>query len=181
MQIIFRNPLNDYELVSYFLSDLGSEYDSFVTSVTTRVDPMTLDDLYGHLLAHELKLEQNQPAVDLALASANIAARKDHHEGVVVVSLNNFSHLVEEITSTTIATEIPVVGGVVVVQTLFLELLTPSVKFTSNLDMKHWAVIMSRFEVNLNMKHWAVIIDLTTPIKGIRIKTCKPILLHLNP
>ena len=126
---------------------------------------MTLDDLYGHLLAHELKLEQNQPAVDLALASANIAARKDHHEGVVVVSLNNFSHLVEEITSTTIATEIPVAGGVVVVQTLFLELLTPSVKFTSNLDMKHWAVI----------------IDLTTPIKGIRIKTCKPILLHLNP
>ena len=53
------NPLNDYELVSYFLSGLGSEYDSFVTSVTTQVDPMTHDDLYSHLLAHELRLKQN--------------------------------------------------------------------------------------------------------------------------
>ena len=53
------NPLNDYELVSYFLFGLGSEYDSFVTSVTTRVDPMTHDDLYSHLLAHELRLKQN--------------------------------------------------------------------------------------------------------------------------
>ena len=42
---------------------------------------MTLDDLYGHLLAHELRLEQNQPAVDLALASANIAAKKGSSRG----------------------------------------------------------------------------------------------------
>ena len=75
------NPLNDYELVSYFLSGLGLEYDSFVTLVTTRVDPMTLDDLYGHLLAHELRLEQNQPTVDLALASANIVAKKGSSRG----------------------------------------------------------------------------------------------------
>ena len=75
------NPLNDYELVSYFLSGPGSEYDFFVTSITTRVDPMTLDDLYGHLFAHELRLEQNQPAVNLALASANIAAKKGSSRG----------------------------------------------------------------------------------------------------
>ena len=42
---------------------------------------MTLDDLYGHLLAHELRLEQNQPAVDLALASANIVAKKGSSRG----------------------------------------------------------------------------------------------------
>ena len=31
---------------------LNVDYDSLVTSVTTRVDPMTLEELYGHLLTH---------------------------------------------------------------------------------------------------------------------------------
>ena len=83
----------------------------------------------------------------------------------MVVGLNNFSHLVKDITPTTIATETPVVGGVVVVRTLFLELLAPSVKFASNQGMMRWTVI----------------IDLTTLIKGIQIKTCELILLHLSP
>ena len=83
----------------------------------------------------------------------------------MVVGLNNFSHLVKEITPTTIATETPVAEGKVMVRPLFLELLASSVKSASNLDMMHWTVI----------------INLTTLIKGIRIKTCKLILLHLNP
>ena len=61
--------------------------------------------------------------------------RKDHHEGIVVVSLNNFSHLVEAITPTKIAPETSVAGGVVVVRPLFLELLAPSIKSASNPDM----------------------------------------------
>ena len=52
-------PLNDFELVSFLLARLGSNYNSFVTSVTTCVDPLFLEDLYGHLLAHEMHLEQN--------------------------------------------------------------------------------------------------------------------------
>ncbi|XP_035546029.1 isoprene synthase, chloroplastic-like [Juglans regia] len=32
---------------------LGPDYDSFVTSVTTRVEPLSIEDLYGHLLAYE--------------------------------------------------------------------------------------------------------------------------------
>lgn len=56
-----RQPLNSYETVSYLLAGLGTEYDPFVTSVTTRVDPLPLDELYGHLLAHKQRLEQHQP------------------------------------------------------------------------------------------------------------------------
>jgi hypothetical protein len=51
-------PLNDFESVSFLLKGLGSEYDPFVTSVTTRVDPLSIDELYGHLLAHEMRLDQ---------------------------------------------------------------------------------------------------------------------------
>jgi hypothetical protein len=43
--------LNDFEIVSYLLSGLESEYDHFVTSVTTRVDPLSLEEIYGYLLA----------------------------------------------------------------------------------------------------------------------------------
>ena len=46
-------PLNDFELVSFLLAGLGLDYDSFVTPVTTRVDPLSIEELYGHLLAHE--------------------------------------------------------------------------------------------------------------------------------
>ena len=57
--------LNDFEIISFLLAGLGFEYDFFVTSVTTRVDPLTIDELNGHLLAHELWLEHQQPIVDL--------------------------------------------------------------------------------------------------------------------
>ena len=51
--------LNDFELVSFLLASLVSNYDSFVTYVTTRVNPLFLEDLYGHLLAYEMHVEQN--------------------------------------------------------------------------------------------------------------------------
>jgi hypothetical protein len=35
-------PLNDFESVSFLLKGLGSEYDPFVTLVTTRVDPLSI-------------------------------------------------------------------------------------------------------------------------------------------
>jgi hypothetical protein len=66
--------LNDFESVSFFLKGLGSEYDPFVTSVTTRVDPLSIDELYGHL-AHEMRIEQQLPSIVLAQPSANISSR----------------------------------------------------------------------------------------------------------
>uniref|UniRef100_A0A2N9J507 Retrotransposon Copia-like N-terminal domain-containing protein n=1 Tax=Fagus sylvatica TaxID=28930 RepID=A0A2N9J507_FAGSY len=64
-------PLPPHEALSFLLAGLGSEYDSLVTSVKTQLHPMSLEDLYGHLLGHELRLAQNQPTVDLSNVSAN--------------------------------------------------------------------------------------------------------------
>jgi uncharacterized membrane protein YgcG len=74
-------PLADYELVSFLVAGLGSEYDSLVTSIQTRVDPLSLEELYGHLLAHELRLVQNQPSVDLSMATAHFANKTSSTRG----------------------------------------------------------------------------------------------------
>ena len=54
---VIDQPLNDFEVVSFLLASLRLDYDSFVTSMTTRVDPLSIEDLYGHLLVHEICLE----------------------------------------------------------------------------------------------------------------------------
>lgn len=49
--------LRDDEILAYLLAGLPSEYDSYVTSMTTK-DSITLDDAYAHLVAfeaHQLK------------------------------------------------------------------------------------------------------------------------------
>ncbi|KAF5451062.1 hypothetical protein F2P56_031361 [Juglans regia] len=74
-------PLNEFELVSFLLAGLGPEFDSFVTSVTTRVDPISLEDLYGHLIAHEIRLEHHHPPNDLTLGSANFTSRSRGSRG----------------------------------------------------------------------------------------------------
>jgi hypothetical protein len=68
-------PLPEFQLVSFLLAGLGPEYDSFVTSVQQRTEPITLDYLYGHLLNHEIRLEQSQAPVSLETASANFVSR----------------------------------------------------------------------------------------------------------
>ena len=37
---VTAHALKDFEIISFLLAGLGSEFDSFVTSVTTRVDPL---------------------------------------------------------------------------------------------------------------------------------------------
>jgi hypothetical protein len=61
--------------MSFLLGGLNSEYDPFVTSVTTRVDPISIDNLYSHLLAHEARLEHNNTFPDLSVSSVHIASR----------------------------------------------------------------------------------------------------------
>jgi hypothetical protein len=69
-------PLSDFEKQSFLLRGLSSEYDPFVTSVYTRADPFSIKDLYRHLLAHEQRLEHNQPTIDLSTANVNFAAKR---------------------------------------------------------------------------------------------------------
>jgi hypothetical protein len=51
----------------------GSEYDPFVTSITPRLDPLSLDDIYGHLLAHEMRIEHNLSPTEVSPPMANIS------------------------------------------------------------------------------------------------------------
>jgi hypothetical protein len=53
-----NQPLTDVEQQAFLLGGLGFEYDPFITSVTTRVEPLSIEEIYGHLLTHELRLEQ---------------------------------------------------------------------------------------------------------------------------
>lgn len=47
----------------------------FVTSITTRANPLSVEEIYAHLLTHEMRLEQNQYYVALSASSAHIAAK----------------------------------------------------------------------------------------------------------
>jgi hypothetical protein len=73
--------LNDFELTAFLLAGLGSDYDSFVTSVTTHVTYMTLDDIYGHLLAHEHHFFHNAATLDVALVDAKFVAKNRPNRG----------------------------------------------------------------------------------------------------
>jgi hypothetical protein len=67
--------LNDFKSVFYLLAGLGSEYDMFVTSVTTRLDPLSLDELYEHLLAHEMRIEHHPSFNKPTLPSTHFSGR----------------------------------------------------------------------------------------------------------
>jgi len=49
-------PLSPFEVTSFLLAGLGLGYDAFVTSVSTRVEPLSMEDLYGHLFVHEQRI-----------------------------------------------------------------------------------------------------------------------------
>lgn len=54
--VAIGHPLIDYELINYILAGLGSKYDPIITSLTTRLDPMNIQKIYGHLMHSELRL-----------------------------------------------------------------------------------------------------------------------------
>ena len=74
-------PLQDFEVVSYILGGLDSTYVSLVTSITTRVDPISLEDLFSHLLSHEQRIERNHATLNIPFPSANAATRSSHSRG----------------------------------------------------------------------------------------------------
>jgi len=69
-------PLKSSEFVSYLLAGLNSEYDPLVTSITTRVDPLSIEELYGYLLTYEQRINQHHAAPDLSLSSVNVAQKQ---------------------------------------------------------------------------------------------------------
>jgi len=51
-----RRRLEDDEMVSYILTGLDDDFDSVVTSVASRVEPISLGELYTQLISHEQRL-----------------------------------------------------------------------------------------------------------------------------
>jgi hypothetical protein len=69
-------PIEASELVSHILAGLGPEYDPLVTSVTTRQDFISLNELYGFMLSYETRLEQHKSTIDVSISTANTAQRQ---------------------------------------------------------------------------------------------------------
>jgi hypothetical protein len=60
----------------YLLAGLPADYDPFVTSLTTRSDHLTLDDVYAHLMAFEARQLKHEADQQPAYASsANYTGR----------------------------------------------------------------------------------------------------------
>ena len=89
--VVVDQPLPHHETISFLLAGLGSDYDALVTSVSTQLTPIALEDLYDHLLSHELRLSHNQPSVDLSTASANFVNKNSSNRGERGGRTNNFS------------------------------------------------------------------------------------------
>jgi hypothetical protein len=73
--VAIDEPLKEFETISYILAGLSMDYDPLVTSITTRVDPISMEDLYGHLLTHEQRIEIHNFAHVLSSSSVNVAQR----------------------------------------------------------------------------------------------------------
>jgi hypothetical protein len=56
---------------------------------STRVDPMSLEELYAHLLTHEMRLEHNTATVEPLFSYANVASRSPSQKGKPKFKSNN--------------------------------------------------------------------------------------------
>ena len=70
--VSIAQPVYDSDLVSSLLSSLSSEYEAFITSTTTRIEPISLDELTGFNLSQEARLVESSVCVDLH--TTNLAA-----------------------------------------------------------------------------------------------------------
>jgi hypothetical protein len=68
--------LGDEEFVAYVLTGLDEEiYNSFVSSIVTRVEPISPAELYSQMLAFELRLTKQAANTSYTSSSANAASR----------------------------------------------------------------------------------------------------------
>ena len=62
--------INDNDLITQNLARLPSDYNDLVTSINTRLEDMQIDELFSHLLTHELRLEQQATIPNLGMPNA---------------------------------------------------------------------------------------------------------------
>jgi hypothetical protein len=68
-------------VVSYILSRLNLEYDSFVTTITARVDPISMEELFGNHLTFESRLEQQTTVPNIVFPSTNVVTKTTNNRG----------------------------------------------------------------------------------------------------
>jgi hypothetical protein len=69
-------PLHDEEVIAYLLAGLGPDYDSFVTSMTTKKEALMLDNVYNYFMSYEARQLQHQAVAHLHVGtSANFVGR----------------------------------------------------------------------------------------------------------
>jgi hypothetical protein len=65
------HPLTDEEILGYMLAGLGAEYESLVTSITTRDEPISLASFFVHLLSMKVRIQRNTSTSEIqSLANA---------------------------------------------------------------------------------------------------------------
>ncbi|XP_042962649.1 uncharacterized protein LOC122296919 [Carya illinoinensis] len=65
-------PLTSKEFISYLLAGLSNNYDALVTSITTRLEPLSPETLYNLLLTHECRLVHSHHLPATTNLSANL-------------------------------------------------------------------------------------------------------------
>jgi hypothetical protein len=69
------HPLTDEEILGYMLAGLGAEYESLVTSITTRDEPISLASFFVHLLSMKVRIQRNTSTSEIQ-SLANAASRQ---------------------------------------------------------------------------------------------------------
>lgn len=67
-------PITDDNFILHILGELGPDYDALVVSITSRHETITLADLHGLLLSHEIRLE-NLTIVEQCFSRANLTSK----------------------------------------------------------------------------------------------------------
>jgi hypothetical protein len=73
--------LTDDEVITYLFASLSADYDAFVTSITTKTEPLTLNDVYAHFMVCEALQARHREELHMQnLSSTNYAS----HMGVLL-------------------------------------------------------------------------------------------------
>ncbi|KAF6158543.1 hypothetical protein GIB67_040057 [Kingdonia uniflora] len=127
--------VDEKDLILHVLRGLGLEYTAFITSITTRSTAISLTDLHGMFLSHEIRLNDDQSLVPEITASANFSSTNN-------TSSNRFSNNTRGRCRGAIILEvvgdIPILGILLVIPTIVnKEKCSQYAKFAKFRDTRH--------------------------------------------
>jgi hypothetical protein len=73
--VLAGQPLKSDEILTYVLVGLGQEYDSLLSTITSRSDAITLEELYSLLLIAKSRINQHHDTIQVVV-SVNMATRQ---------------------------------------------------------------------------------------------------------